>query len=134
MDIIGGGTIDEEFWVVEDVLYSLDPWRSVLQHHCKHTGLSEQAKQTNYNLVNRFRKPTTQALETVRRSFQVEDGIAVFLIETVALVNDSSNFCTALGRCLLPGGRGIFLDMQSVALGMFDRISGFVDLLRRFRT
>jgi hypothetical protein len=70
-------SIDEELRFVEDVLDPFDPGRCVDIFHC--TG-----------------KPSGQALQTIRVALRVEDGVAILLIQPLALFHNRGDFGSTL--------------------------------------
>jgi hypothetical protein len=86
--------IDKKLRFIENILHPLNPRRRI-------------------HIVHRARKPSPQALEAILIALRVEASVAVLLVQTLALLDDSGNFGFALGRRLLPRCRGVFFDFEA---------------------
>jgi hypothetical protein len=94
MHIRGRSPIDKKLRLVKNILNPLNPRRRI-------------------HIVHRARKHSSQALEAVLIALRIKASVAVLLVETLALLDDSGDFGFAFGRRLLPGGCGVLFDFEA---------------------
>ena len=96
MHIRSRRAVDEELRFVEDVLNPFNPRRCV-------------------DILHSAGKASGHALQTVWVTLRIEDGVAILLVQPLALFHDRGDFGSTLGCRLLPRLRRVLFHFQPFA-------------------